>query len=147
MVDRVQFIAALSRYKTNKLGRVAKIAQQKFYGRLAERIVRTCPVRTGHTKANMRVAVGNTVGAGVLRGRDPSGNATLAQMRAVIDRSAANSMLTFYNNVPWMSRLENGWSRQAPLGVFRIAVQSVMAARSELVRSIQRELGAQFIVR
>lgn len=147
MVDRVQFSAALSRYKTLKLGPLAQITQQKFWGKLAERIVMSCPVRTGHTRANMKVALGNTVARGIVRGVDPSGNATLAQMKSVINRAAANSTLTFYNNVPWMSRLENGYSLQAPLGVFRVSVQFVLAQRNAIVQEIQSSLGSRFIVR
>lgn len=147
MVSAVEFAAALSRYQAEKLGPLPRAVQREMASQLAVTIVRNCPVRTGLARGNMRLALGNTVARGTLRRLDPTGSAAIADMLAVASRAAAYSTMTFYNNVPYMGRLENGWSRQAPMGVFRVSVASVRSAMGDVLEAVRRQLGGSFVYR
>ena len=46
---------------------------------------------------------------------------------------AGDGDIYLFNNVPYAERIENGWSKQAPLGVYRVALQ-------EFTQFLQQEI-------
>jgi hypothetical protein len=49
--------------------------------------------------------------------RDGTGGATIAKGQATIDDAPPYGWIWILNNVPYIERLENGWSQQAPTGM------------------------------
>lgn len=70
----------------------------------------------GHFRANWQLGVSAMPG-GEVAGVDPSGSATQARIGAAIPDEAAGLVYYIANNVPYATRIEYGWSRQAPQGL------------------------------
>jgi len=75
----------------------------------------------GHFRANNQIGVGSAPG-GVIAGVDPSGDRVRARFSAAVPEDAAGKVYWLVNNTPYGRRLENGWSRQAPQGVYALTV-------------------------
>jgi hypothetical protein len=52
----------------------------------------------------------------------------LAQIAAAQNLGGIGKKIWVFNNVPYAARLEDGWSRQAPLGVVNVAITEIVAA-------------------
>lgn len=96
--------------------------------------VTTTPVDTGRAKGNWVPTVGAPY-FGPERPEDKSGQAVLDECQRVVatyrspDSDTLGSIF-LTNGVPYIVRLDNGWSKKAPRGMSRFAIQ---AAR-EVVR-------------
>ena len=99
---------------------------------LAERIIDRTPVKTGHAKANWQGSI-NTVVTEELEGFDPSGEVTKSSMMQVFQSFELGQTMYLQNNVPYINRLEYGWSQQAPEGMVRL---TLIEMTEELVRSL-----------
>lgn len=76
-------------------------------------LVVSSPVDTGAYRASHIVSVGS----GDYGVREPSTNAVQdAAIQAV--KFKLGSLIYIQNNQPYAERLENGWSNQAPLGIY-----------------------------
>lgn len=75
----------------------------------------------GRFRGNWQLGVGS-VPAGETGRIDPDGGATLGAIIAEIPGEAAGKVFYLANNVPYASRLEHGWSRQAPQGLVGLTV-------------------------
>ena len=111
-------------------------------GHLGRRIVRKTPVRTGLARGNMRLGIGKRVAQQTITRRDPSGERAIADIMNAAARLAAYSSFTIYNNLPYVPRLERGWSRQAPLGMFRLSYREFRADMPNIAREVTRRLGS-----
>jgi hypothetical protein len=90
----------------------------------------------GHFRANWQLGIG-TLPHGVKAGVDMSG-ATLAGIIAEIPTEAAGKVYWLANNTPYATRLEHGWSRQAPQGMVGLTAtkfQQIVRAAVESVKS------------
>lgn len=88
------------------------------------RIVLRTPVDTGRARGNWFVSFG-TAGTETTQGVDPNGSATIARGAAVISRyktRRAFDSILLYNNLPYINRLEDGYSTQAPGGMVALTV-------------------------
>jgi hypothetical protein len=142
MGSLLEFKAAITRWKAERLGPAVKLFQQEAAQQIGTSIVRKTPVRTGLARGNWRLAIGNRVGEGKLTRKDPSGAAAISDIVQSASRLAAYSSFTLYNNLPYIARLENGSSQQAPLGMTRLALREFKAGLPLTMREIQRKLGA-----
>jgi hypothetical protein len=75
----------------------------------------------GRFKGNWQMSVGAPA-AGVLNVSDPGGQATLASHAGVVAAARAGQVFYLMNNLPYAKRIEEGWSRQAPVGVVALTV-------------------------
>lgn len=99
--------------------------------------VTSTPVDTGRARSNWIVTFGAPTDDE--RGEnewDRGGNVSLQQAQSAIDAyDVSLGDLFITNNVPYIERLENGWSAQAPSGMLAGAVQAgVLVARGEAVK-------------
>lgn len=100
----------------------------------ADRLVRRCalaidaavvlatPVDTGRARGNWQVEVGQAP-SGELATTDKGGGSTIAAGKAAIESykgEAGGIYIT--NNLPYIERLNEGWSKQAPAGFVETAV-------------------------
>lgn len=90
------------------------------------------PVDTGRARGNWRVDIGNPVFTFDPELKDPSGAGPIAQGAAVAQTWRVGAGPIFISNsVPYIGRLDEGYSAQAPTGMSALAIQ---AARRELGR-------------
>ena len=145
MVQAVEFKAALKRWQTQKMEPAIAGFQRELAIELGRRVVKRTPVKTGQARANTRLAIGNRVGQQFLRITDKIGDVTIQKITQSAQRIAPYSNWTIYNAVPYAQRLEHGWSRQAPSGMFRISVKEVVALRKQMQQKALNKLG-RFVV-
>lgn len=82
------------------------------------------PVDTGRYRANHIVSFGSPD----MRYTDNKDGMSLAF--SAIDSLTPNALPVVYiqNNLPYAERLENGWSNQAPSGIYSLAYEAMVAA-------------------
>lgn len=88
---------------------------------LLRRIVFRTPVDTGRARGNWQTTVGNA-GSQAVDTVDPSGNAVLSAGAAAIASARPFSVITIYNNVKYIRKLEDGGSKQSPRGMVKVSV-------------------------
>jgi hypothetical protein len=75
----------------------------------------------GRFRANWQLSIGSPT-AGVRDLIDKDGSATIAAHGSVISSAKAGDVIYLVNNLPYAKRIEEGWSRQAPIGVVALTV-------------------------
>lgn len=85
-------------------------------------VVMRTPVDTGRARGNWQVSIGQPRGGetGLL---DKGGNAAIASGSAIIAAQRAFQTIVIENNVPYITRLNDGHSKQAP----KLYVETVLA--------------------
>lgn len=110
-------------------------------------VIKATPVDTGQTRNNWQSGL-DRIPAGQLLGKDKSGN----QAEARVMRDSADAVgRVFYlvNNLPWIRKLEygfypdgpktvDGFSKQAPQGMVRLAVQRWDQIALAALRSVKQ---------
>lgn len=98
---------------------------------LFKRVIYKTPVDTGRARSNWQVTIGTTA-SGTVEIDDKSGAATMG--KAVADSRGFKAGDTIYltNNLPYIRRLEEGWSRQAPAGMVALTVQEFAAVVNQI---------------
>lgn len=129
---------------------------QQMAGGILQALVSATPVDTGHARANWQVGVGApiddeldpTVRTGPARdskGRftggprtttttERSAQATLTAGKSALSARQPEQPIFITNNVPYIGRLNEGWSAQAPAGFVQIAIQSALSRFQGLVK-------------
>lgn len=88
-------------------------------------VVLRTPVDTGRARGAWGVSIGGAGGAGAgQRPQDKGGASTIAQGSAVIGTQKGFQQIVLENNVPYIGRLNDGHSSQAPAGF----VESTLAS-------------------
>lgn len=99
-------------------------------------VVMATPVDTGRARSNWLVNVGSAR-TDVIDAYFPGGsgstapeniNAALEQAKNAVAGYTSGSTIYISNNLPYIGRLNEGWSRQAPAGYVLQAVQAASAA-------------------
>lgn len=106
------------------------------------------PVRTGRFRASHRLSRNSAdlsvepprEGNAVELGGIPPTGAELAKGVAGLGRVTWKDTVIISNNLPYANRLESGWSKQAPAGVYKPAVQAFQARFPGIVNSVRREV-------
>jgi hypothetical protein len=96
---------------------------------MLRRVVTRTPHRTGHAMGNWRVGNGGPVSGEfeIAGSRDAMFDRVMGRESEVIDELRYGDAAYVSNDVPYIERLEHGWSRQAPLGM--VAVTAAEAAQ------------------
>ena len=93
-------------------------------------VVMRTPVDTGRARGNWNTALGVASGR-VSDSRDPGGGNTVAAGSRVIGGHRDFQQIVIDNNLPYITRLNDGHSRQAPAGFVEAVIASVGAGRRE----------------
>ncbi|MGK5031445.1 hypothetical protein [Janthinobacterium sp. DSP2-3-3] len=83
------------------------------------------PAPPGYAGGRFRGAWAISIGspsAGVRDLIDKDGSATIAAHGSTISAAKAGDVIYLVNNLPYAKRIEEGWSRQAPVGVVALTV-------------------------
>ncbi len=75
----------------------------------------------GRFRGNWQMSMG-TAATGAKDVIDKDGSATLAAHASVTSTAKAGEVYYLVNNLPYAKRIEEGWSRQAPVGLVAITV-------------------------
>ncbi|MEC8039577.1 MAG: hypothetical protein VX083_15740 [Pseudomonadota bacterium] len=113
------------------------LAVQKIALDLFERVIMATPVDSGRARANWQVTIG-TVPNGTLDLTDKTGQATISRATATAAGLKAGDVIYLVNNLPYIQRLEDGYSGQAPAGMVGLAVQDF--------QEIARQVGFELVV-
>ena len=89
----------------------------KVLGNLAA----TTPVDTGRAKGNWQTAL-NSKPVGTLEQHDKAGAVMYALGKRVVDGAALGDSIWISNNLPYIQRLNDGWSQQAPANFVQLAI-------------------------
>lgn len=89
----------------------------------------------GHFRANNQYRFGS-VPSGEINAEDKSGRAALAATRAGVYSAQAAGVHYIANNVPYATALENGHSTQAPQGIYKLAMMTVVGKLHAIVGKV-----------
>ncbi|AZD07566.1 HK97 gp10 family phage protein [Pseudomonas chlororaphis] len=90
-------------------------------------IVLRSPVDTGRFRGNNIVSIGSPVYANTTE-VDASGGETINRGLSAMSGLQPFTVVYIQNNLPYAERLEDGWSDQAPGGIYELAFISVSEA-------------------
>ena len=101
--------------------------------RAFESIVQRTPVLTGCARGNWRVTFGTELSRAFdITIRDTGGNKAISLASSTImGKATVGTRVNITNSVPYIMRLEHGYSRQAPQGMVHITIDELV--RSDLV--------------
>ena len=97
---------------------------KKITGDMLQQVIVRSPVSTGAFRGNHRVGIGKV---------DPNANNAdtsnpLQKGLATIQSSGGlGKLILISNSLPYAIRLENGYSQQAPLGIYSLSFMSVVS--------------------
>ena len=98
---------------------------KKIVGDTLQQVVVRSPVMDGEFRASHKVTL-DSPQTTYEKGFDLSGSTTLAEGLKVASTAKIGGLVYIQSLSPYGTRLENGWSQQAPHGVFALAFQSVV---------------------
>ena len=98
---------------------VQKIALQVLRG-----VVLKTPVDTGRARGNWQVTIGEPA-EGEVANLDPSGGSTISEGTARILGAINFVVIWVVNNLPYIERLEDGYSTQAPEGMVVVTLAEI----------------------
>jgi hypothetical protein len=92
---------------------IKKIAFDVF-----SRVILKTPVDTGAARANWNCAIGSKPSASPNKNKtDPDGQGTISEVSKIINGTTVGKSIYLLNNLPYIERLETGYSKQAPNGM------------------------------
>ena len=97
---------------------------KKIVGDTLQQVVVRSPVMDGEFRASHKVTLDSPQNS-YEKGFDLSGSTTLAEGLKVASTAKIGGLVYIQTLSPYGTRLENGWSQQAPHGVFALSYQSV----------------------
>ncbi len=90
-------------------------------------IVNETPVDTGHARANWQIGISEPITSEIDE-EDPSGAATIERNAGTIRQAPPRKDIILSNNVPYIHKLNEGSSSQAPAQFVQMAVAQAVAA-------------------
>jgi len=122
----VSFELDISAFVAKANGRADKVVREICLNLLTD-IVYNTPVDTGRARANWFTSIGSasTDSVPYTGGKDAAGGASINRSMADVAK-ATGQVFYISNNLPYIYRLEfEGWSKQAPRGMVRIAIDNI----------------------
>jgi hypothetical protein len=131
------FAAAVRRFATGKPERI-ELAVKKTAIDMFGRVVLRTAVDTGLARGSWSFSEGGPRRG--YRGLDPGGGGTVGRIAAGVNGARMGDGTEWWltNTVPYIERLENGWSRQAPAGMVKITVREFSGAFERIVAAAAR---------
>lgn len=114
----------------NRAGKAADAVVRKVCQDLISDITMNTPVDTGRARANWFCSIGAPVSGTVEYNGNPASAAgeAISNAQSAISQASGN-VFWITNNLPYIYRLEfEGWSKQAPNGMVRLAIDRAQRA-------------------
>ena len=99
---------------------------KKIVGETLQQVIVRSPVMDGEFRASHKVTLDSHQNS-YEKGFDLSGGATLSEGLKVASTAKIGGLVYIQTLSPYGTRLENGWSQQAPNGVYALSFQSVVS--------------------
>ena len=99
---------------------------KKIVGETLQQVITRSPVMDGEFRASHKVTLDSPQNS-YEKGFDLSGGATLAKGLKVASTAKIGGLVYIQSLSAYGTRLENGWSQQAPNGVYALSFQSVVS--------------------
>ena len=99
---------------------------KKIVGETLQQVIVRSPVMDGEFRASHKVTLDSPQNS-YEKGFDLSGGTTLAKGLKVASTAKIGGLVYIQTLSPYGTRLENGWSQQAPNGVYALSYQSVVS--------------------
>ena len=96
---------------------------KKITGDMLQQVIVRSPVSTGAFRGNHRVGIGKV---------DPNANKADTSnplqkgLNTIATGGGIGKIVYISNSLPYALRLENGWSQQAPLGVYSLSFMNIV---------------------
>lgn len=119
MANAFNFALDLRKFVDSIPEEMVKPVVQKFALHALDGVVMKSPVDTGRFRGNWNVSVGR-IDYSVSVETDKSGGATITKGAAVIEAAKPDQVIYISNNLPYSIALENGHSKQAPIGMVAV---------------------------
>jgi Tfp pilus assembly protein FimT len=126
MSNLSRFSADLDRAFEDKVEGNVIAFQKKIALEALRRLIFRTPVLSGRARGNWQVSLG-VRDDGVLEVTDPSGQPTIDKgTRPIMDLNKFD-IIYIQNNLPYIKRLDDGYSKQAPAGIVAVTVAEIEA--------------------
>lgn len=116
----------------------ANDVKKAFAKEFLTQVVPATPVDTGKARSNWVVGLGGRVGT-VRTTISPSGDISLREGVRTINRAKAGQGIHITNNLPYIVRLNQGWSQQAPAGFIERAYAAAKGLLGRIRTSVDRK--------
>lgn len=104
---------------------------------LAQGVVLKTPVDTGRARGNWQFGSA-AIPTGIIDAVDVSGQTVLSKMIGQIGESSVGGITYIANNLPYIERLEDGYSDQAPVGMVRLTITEFKDYVNQAVEGIKK---------
>lgn len=119
-----------------KAGDKAELVVRKAALDLGGQMIARSPVDSGRFKSNWMTGVG-AMDSGTTTAADKSGQPSRTKLQTQIAGWKPGQTIWITNSLPYAYRLEHGWSKQAPGGMVRLAVQDYAQAVAKAAREVK----------
>lgn len=106
-------------------------ATRKLALEALRRVVLKTPVDTGRARGNWQTTIDRPA-TGTQETTDPSGGQTISEGSNVIGQAPIFRPIVLTNNLPYIERLEDGSSQQAPNGMLSVTVAELESQFREI---------------
>lgn len=127
------FMRAIDKFIAKANGNVDQVIRQTVV-LTAQGLVQRTPVDTGRARANWILGVGN-IDLTTSNRTDKGGGSTVSRVAAEV-ASARGRVFYITNALPYIQRLEDGWSKQAPAGMVSVTLAALPAAIERYARRL-----------
>lgn len=103
---------------------------------LATQLIQMSPVDTGRFRNNWYLSLGVGPNVATNTGADKSGSAALSRIGSGLNGLKFGTTIWVTNNLPYATRLEYGYSQQAPAGMVRISAARFQQYLSAAVSTV-----------
>lgn len=118
-------------------GKTADAIARKIAIDATSRMIDRTPVDTGRARANWTVAVGAPWGD-VRDASDKSGQSAKSAASSALAAYRCGPTIWITNNLPYIERLEDGHSKQAPAGMLGVTFIEIEALVSRIAREVAK---------
>lgn len=132
----MSFTVDLTRFIEKTKGNADKVVRETTI-MLAQSVVVKTPVDTGRARGNWVFGAGSP-DISTTENTDKSGAKTISKMVGQIGRTGAGGVTYITNSLPYIERLENGWSDKAPNGMIGLTVREFQDYVNQAAAKVKR---------
>lgn len=96
---------------------------KKIAGEMLQQVIVSSPVDSGAFRGNHRVSIGSVDATANL---NATSNPLQKGLATIASGGGIGKIVYICNSLPYALRLENGWSQQAPLGVYSLSFMNIV---------------------